>query len=69
MGRGSELAPTYLANGANFLANSEGISDEDVNDNVLDLYKSSGIELKKLMLSEKASGRRICTVCYFWIHI
>lgn len=66
---GSELVPIYLANSATFLASSEGTFDEDMNDSALDLYKSSGIELKNLKLSKKASGRRICTVCYFWIHM
>lgn len=59
----------YLAKSATFLASSEGTFDEDMNDSVLDLYKSSGIELRNLMLSKKASGRRICIVCYFWIRM
>ena len=40
-----------------YLANSEGTFDRDINDSALCLYKSLGIEIKNLMLSEKASGR------------
>lgn len=69
MGRRGELVPTYIPNSAAFLASREGTFDEDMNDSVLDLHISSGIELRSLMLSKKASGRRICTVCYFWIRM
>lgn len=54
----AEQIPTYLANDTTSLASREGTFDKSINDNALDLYKSSGTELKNLMLSEKASDRR-----------
>ena len=54
----TEHIPIYLADDITSLASSEGTFDKAINDSALDLYKSSGMELKNLMLSEKASDRR-----------
>lgn len=54
----AEHIPIYLANDTTSLASREGTFDKAINDSALDLYKSSGTELKNLMLSEKASDRR-----------
>ena len=54
----AEHIPIYSANDTTSLASREGTFDKAINDNALDLYKSSGTELKNLMLSEKSSDRR-----------
>lgn len=64
----AELAPIYLVNNATSLASSEGTFNKAINDSALDLYKSSGIELKNLMLSEKASDRYVQCVISGYIH-
>lgn len=69
VGSRGKLVLVYLANSATFLASSEGTSDKDMNGSALDLYKSFRHRTQKLDVEQKASGRRICTVCYFWIHM